>query len=259
MIRIVQKVSFVFLILTFSFQVQSQARIGGKPNLNGMWQTLGTAHWNLEAHSAEELEQIWQLGALGGIPAGQSYVVGGTIPYLPGGQEKRQENKAGWPSTDPMISCYLPGIPRATYMPFPFQIIQGDSDILFSYAFAKSNRNVHMSPVEEAPIDMWMGWSRGNWDGDTLVVEVTSNDDRTWLDRAGNHHSYMMKVTERYTPIGVNHIQYEATIEDPLTYSEPWTIRLPLYRYMDANAELLEYNCVEFSEELLYGEFEKED
>jgi hypothetical protein len=106
---------------------------------------------------------------------------------------------------------------------------------------------------------MWMGWSRGRWEGDTLVIEVTSNDDRTWLDRAGNHHSYMMKVTERYTPMGPNHMQYEATIDDPLTFSEPWTIRMPLSRNMEPNAELLEYKCVEFAEEFLYGEFEKEE
>lgn len=239
--------------------VQGQERINGKPNLNGMWQALGTAHWNLEAHSAEALPQIWQLGALSGIPAGQSYVVGGSIPYLPGNREMQQQNKAGWPATDPMISCYMPGIPRATYMPFPFRIIQSDGDLLMAYAFATANRTIHMSDVDEAPIDMWMGWSRGRWEGDTLVVEVTSNDERTWFDRAGNHHSYMLKVTERYTPVSENHIRYEATMEDPLTFSAPWTIRLPLYRYIDDNAELLEYKCVEFSEELLYGEFEKED
>lgn len=257
--KFVQKLFSALLLASLSLPAQSQERIAGKPDLNGMWQALGTAYWNLEAHSAEELPQIWALGALGGIPAGQGYVVGGAIPYLPEGREKQQANKAGWPASDPMISCYMPGIPRATYMPFPFQIIQGDGDILFAYAFAKANRNVHMSPVAEAPIDMWMGWSRGRWDGDTLVVEVTSNDERTWLDRAGNHHSYMMKVTERYTPISANHLQYEATIDDPLTYSEPWTISMPLYRHIDSNAELLEYNCVEFSEELLYGEFEKDD
>lgn len=232
-------------------------RIDGRPNLNGIWQALGTAYWNLEAHSMEALPAIWQLGGLSGVPAGQSYVLGGTIPYLPEARTQRDANKAAWPAADPVVSCYMPGIPRATYMPFPFQIIQGDQDILFAYSFATSNRVIHMLEVSEAPIDMWMGWSRGRWEGDTLVIEVSSNDARTWLDRAGNHHSYMMKVSERYTPMGANHLQYEATIEDPLTYSQAWTIRMPLYRYMEPNAELLEYKCVEFAEEFLYGEFEK--
>lgn len=255
----VLKPSFTILLLLVSCHSLAQDRLNGKPNLNGMWQALGTAYWNLEAHPSEELPQIWPLGALGGIPAGQSYVVGGKIPYLAGGQDTQLLNKTGWPASDPMISCFMPGIPRATYMPFPFQILQSDSDLLFSYAFATSNRTINMGEVDEAPIDMWMGWSRGRWEGDTLVIEVTSNDDRTWFDRAGNHHSYMMKVTERYTPVGNDHIEYEATIEDSLTFSEPWTIRMPLYRYIDDNAELLEYKCVEFAEELLYGEFENED
>lgn len=232
-------------------------RINGKPNLNGIWQAMGTAHWNLEAHSMEALPAIWQLGGLSGVPAGQSYVVGGTIPYLPEANEQRAANKADWPASDPVVSCYMPGIPRATYMPYPFQIIQGDQDLLFAYSFATSNRAIHMTDVDEAPIDMWMGWSRGRWEGDTLVIEVTSNDDRTWLDASGNHHSYMMKVTERYTPMGPNHLQYEATIEDPLTYSEAWTLRMPLYRNLEPNAELLEYKCVEFAEKFLYGAFEK--
>jgi hypothetical protein len=100
---------------------------------------------------------------------------------------------------------------------------------------------------------------RDSWEGDTLVVEVTSNDDRTWFDRAGNHHSYMLKVTERYTALNANHLQYEATIEDPLTFSAPWTISMPLYRNIELGAELLEYKCIDFAEDLLYGELEKQD
>lgn len=236
-------------------------RINGHPNLNGIWQTLNSAHWNLEAHSAEPLEDFWQLGSIGAIPAGQSVVTGGTIPYLPEALAKREENQAGWPKSDPVAACYMPGIPRATYMPFPFQIVQGDGDILFVYSFAAANRPVHMSDhlsYDEVPVDQWMGWSNGHWEDDTLVVEVIANDDRTWLDRAGNHHSYQMNVTERYTLVNENHIQYAATIEDPLTFSEPWTLAMPLYRLVEPNAELLEYKCVEFSEPLLYGEFLKE-
>ncbi|MBN1238146.1 MAG: hypothetical protein JXB36_06575 [Gammaproteobacteria bacterium] len=234
-------------------------RIGQHPNLNGIWQAATTAYWNLEAHSAEALDGFWQLGALGAIPAGQSVVVGGKIPYKPEKLAQREENRANWPASDPAAACYMPGIPRATYQPFPFQIIQGDGDMLFVYSFAKANRPVHMSDhMDMAPVDQWMGWSNGRWEGDTLVVTVNSNDERTWLDRAGNYHSNQMVVTERYTLLGENHMQYEATIDDPETFTRPWTIRVPLYRHMEPNAELLEYNCVEFAEPLLYGEFLKE-
>lgn len=233
-------------------------RINGHPNLNGIWQAMGSAHWNLEAHSAEALDDFWKLGSLASIPAGKSVVVGGTIPYLPEAVEQRDANRAGWPKSDPEAACFLPGIPRATYMPYPFEIIQGDDDIFMVYAYASANRTVHIAnprTYEEVPVDTWMGWSNGRWEGDTLVVENIAQDDRTWLDRSGNYHSYMMTVTERFTPITDYHIQYEATIDDPLVYSEPWTIRLPLYRDVSENAELLDFKCVEFSENLLYGEF----
>ncbi len=234
------------------------ARIDGHPNLNGIWQAQGTAYWDLEAHAAEPLAKFWQLGALAAVPAGPSVVLGGTIPYKPEALAQRHQNQTAWPEADPVAKCYMPGVPRATYQPFPFQIVQGDGDILIAYSFAKANRPIHMShQVDEAPIDQWMGWSNGHWDGDTLVVRVTSNDDRTWLDRAGDYHSNKMVVTERYTPAGPDTIRYEATIDDPEVYTRPWTIAMPLYRNVDPNAELLEYNCVEFSEKLLYGKLLK--
>ncbi|MGD8341573.1 MAG: hypothetical protein PVH89_12370 [Gammaproteobacteria bacterium] len=149
----------------------------------------------------------------------------------------------------------MPGIPRATYMPYPFQIVQGDGDlILFSYTYANANRPVFMTDHQIAPVDSWMGRSNGSWDGDTLVIEVNSTIDQTWLDRAGNHHSNAMIVTERYSLIDDNLMQYEATIDDPQTFSRPWIIRMPLYRRVEDNARLFEFNCVEFSEQLLYGD-----
>ena len=232
-------------------------RIGGKPNLNGIWQAHNTAHWNLEAHPAEALDEFWQLGAIAAIPAGQSVVVGGSIPYLPEALAKRAENRANWPAADPEAKCYMPGIPRATYMPYPFQIVQGEgAQILFSYTYANANRPVYMNEDDHqiAPVDLWMGRSNGSWDGDTLVIEVNSNIDQTWLDRAGNHHSNAMVVTERYTLIADDIMQYEATIDDPQTFSRPWTIRMPLYRNIEADARLLEFNCVEYAERLLYGD-----
>jgi hypothetical protein len=239
-------------------QASNPERVNGRPNLNGVWQAINAAHWNLEAHSAEGLSNFWQLGAIAAVPAGQSVIDGdGKIPYLPEALAKREDNRAGWPKTDPEAKCYLPGIPRATYMPFPFRIVQGDGDLLFVYEFASANRIVHMSNHEEPPVDSWMGWSNGRWDGDTLVIEVTGNNDQTWLDRAGNHHSAGLKVTERYTLVGESHLQYEATIEDPQTFSRPWRISMPLYKRIEPNAQLLEFKCVEFSEELLYGDLTK--
>jgi hypothetical protein len=241
--------------LTLAQVRERPERIGGKPNLNGIWQAINTANWNLEGHSAEQLKDFWQLGAIAAIPAGQSVVVGGTIPYLPEALAKREENRAGWPASDPEAKCYMPGIPRATYMPYPFQIVQGDTDIiLFSYTYANANRPVFMTDHQIAPVDSWMGRSNGSWDGDTLVIEVNSSIADTWFDRAGNHHSNAMIVTERYTPIDDHTMQYEATIDDPETFSRPWTIRMPLYRLLDENARLLEFNCVEYSEQLLYGD-----
>jgi len=239
----------------------ARPRVGGHPNLNGIWQAMNSANWNLEGHAASQNLAFWRLGAVGAIPAGQSVVKEGKIPYRADALARREENRAGWPKTDPEAACYLPGIPRATYLPHPFQIVQGDDDILFVYSFANANRAVHMKDlrtIDEIPVDLWMGWSNGRWDGDTLVVEVLANDDRTWFDRAGNYHSSQLKVTERYTLLDPNRIQYEATIDDPETFTAPWTISMHLYRNTEPNAELLEFKCVEFSEHLLYNEFLKE-
>ncbi len=235
-------------------QPKTPARISGHPNLNGLWEAVNTANWNLEAHSASALKDFWQMGAIAAVPAGQSFVDGGTIPYKPEALAQRDENRAQWPKSDPEAKCYMPGIPRATYMPYPFQIVQGDGDILFVYEFASANRIVHMSNHEEAPVDSWMGWSNGHWDGDTLVIEVTGNNDQTWFDRAGNYHGGSLKVTERYSVIDDNHLQYEATIEDPDTFTRPWKISMPLYRHVEPKAQILEFKCVEFAEELLYGD-----
>jgi hypothetical protein len=153
----------------------------------------------------------------------------------------------------------MPGIPRATYQPYPFQIVQTEEYILFAYEFASASRVVYMDrPDFEAPVDAWMGHSRGTYDGDTLVIDVTAQMPDTWLDRAGNHHSIGIHVVERYTQISENHIEYEATIEDPDTYTRPWSIKLPLYRRIDDNMQLLEFKCVEFAEEVMYGHLRKD-
>ena len=231
------------------------ARIAGHPNLNGIYQAIGSQFWNLEDHPAQATA-FWQLGAIGAIPAGTSVVEGGSIPYKPAALQHRDENRAGWPKSDPEAKCYMPGIPRANYMPYPFQIVQGQNDILFVYEFATASRIVHMSGHQEAPLDSWMGWANGRWEGDTLVIENSAFNDQTWFDRAGNFHSNALKVTERFTRMGES-LQYEATIDDPDTFTKPWTIRMPLYGRVEKNAHLLEFKCVEFSEQLLYGDLRK--
>lgn len=232
------------------------AKVGGKPNLNGIWQAMNSANWNLEAHSAAKVPGAWQLGALFSIPAGKSVVVGGVIPYLPEAAKKRDELRLQWPKSDPETLCYLPGIPRATYMPYPFQIIQGDRDILMVYSYATSNRTIHMGKHEEPPVDSWMGRSEGHWEGNTLVVQTTGFNGRAQLDRAGNHFSAALKVTEHFTRRSAEVIWYEATLEDPKTYRAPWTIAMPLYKHVEQDAELLEHKCVPFAEELLYKDLE---
>jgi len=244
------------LVGAVAAQAQIPRTAGGKPDLSGIWQAVGTAHWDLQDHSPQP-PALYQMGAVGAVPGGRGVVEGNSIPYQPWAAEKKQQNFANRLAEDPEIKCYMPGIPRATYMPYPFQIVQGQRDILFVYEYASSNRIVHMSNHTEAPVDSWMGWSNGKWEGNALVITVNGFNDQTWFDRAGNHHSDALVVTERYTLNGENHINYEARMEDKNTFTRPWTIRMPLYRRLEPNVQLLEFKCVEFSEELLYGDLKK--
>jgi hypothetical protein len=222
-----------------------------------MWQALGTAWLDIEDHAASE-GHFYQLGAIGAVPPGLGVVDGGEIPYLPEALVRKQENYENRLERDPVVKCYMPGVPRATYMPFPFQIVQGTREILIAYEFATSNRVIFIDGEDLSPVDSWMGWSNSRWDGDTLVVEVTGMNGDSWFDHMGNHMSNAVEITERYTFASPNHIQYEATIEDPNTFSEPWTIQMPLYRRVEQNAQTLEFKCVEFTEELLYGDVSRE-
>lgn len=244
--------------LNAQVQQSRPERIAGQPNFNGIWQAINTANWNLEGHAASALEDFWRLGAIGAIPPGQSVVVGGKIPYLPEALEQRDENRAGWPDTDPETFCYLPGIPRANYLPYAFQIVQGGGDILFVYEYHSTNRLVAIEEHVEPPVDTWMGQSNGRWDGDTLVIETYGFNGKAHLDRAGNYMSPAARVEERFTLMTPDHIDYQATISDPRTFSEPWTIRMPLYRRIEPNAQLLEFKCVPFVEEKLYKDLELE-
>jgi hypothetical protein len=229
----------------------------GKPNLNGIWQANTTANFDLEPHPAKPSPVI-AFGAAGAIPAGLGVVDGDTIPYKPEALAKKKANGENWLTLDPEVKCFMPGVPRATYMPFPFQIVQTPTAVLIAYEFASASRVIDMTGPVETPVDSWMGYSVGKWDGDTLVVDVKGFNDQTWFDRAGNYHSEALHVVERYTPTSPNTLQYEATIEDPNVFTRPWKISLPLYRRIEKNAQLLEFKCVEFVEELMYGHLRKQ-
>jgi hypothetical protein len=228
----------------------------GHADITGIWEALGTADQDLQDHPA--YGGPFQIGALGGVPADRGVVEGGTIPYKPEALAQKKANFANRWKEDPEVKCYMPGIPRATYMPYPFQIVQSAKVILMSYEFASANRVINMEgkPIA-ASVDTWMGTSNGHWEGEVLVVDNTGFNDMSWFDRAGDFHSDALHVIERFTRVDRDHLNYEATIEDPQTFTMPWKIGLPLYRRAEKNAQLGEYKCVEFAEELLYGDLRK--
>ena len=227
------------------------------PNLNGIWQALSSAHWNIERHIAGP-PPLSILGALGATPPGMGVVDNHRIPYQNWAKTKREEHFKQRLQLDPAIKCYMPGIPRATYMPFPFQIVQTPQHIFVGYQFATASRTIYMDrPDMQAPVDTWMGLSKGYWKDGGLTVEVSNQVEDTWFDRSGNFHSDALKVTERFIPQGPNHLLYKATITDENVFTEPWTISLPLYRRIEENFQLLDFRCVEFAEELMYGHLGK--
>jgi hypothetical protein len=192
------------------------------------------------------------------VPGSQGVVEGdGKIPYKPEAAAIKKENSENWIDRDPELKCYLPGVPRAMYMPYPFQIFQSTNKIQMLFEFTNGSRIVHLDKVEGAPADTYMGHSVGRWDGDALVVNSNSFHGKNWLDRAGNFHSDALRLTERFTLMSSDAIRYEVTIEDPQTFTRPWKISMPLYRRLEPNKQLLEYRCTDFVEEFLYGHLRK--
>ena len=243
----------------------------GKPNLNGVWQAMNTAHWDLQAHAARAALAVQSgpagevpaapvllLGARGGVPAGIGVVEGDEIPYQPWAAAKKKENEANALVRDPESRCFKPGIPRATYMPYPFQVVQSTDKVMFVYEYAAASRTVNLKTPTPGLADSWMGHSNGRWDGDTLVVDVTDQVAETWFDRSGNFHSEALHVVERYTPVSADRLDYEVTVEDPKVFTRPWKMSMPLYRRAEKNAQVMEYKCVEFVEELMYGHLRKQ-
>ena len=241
----------------------------GHPDLNGIWQAINEANWDIEMHMARPALQtrpgpygpvpappVLALGAVGAVPPGMG-VVDGELPYKPDALAQRNKNRENWVTSDPEIKCYLPGVPRANYMPHPFQIFQSSKAIFFAYQYAGAVRNIYLKDPGPAPVDSWMGQSVGKWEGDTLVIDVTGFNADTWFDRAGNYHTEKLHVVERYTRTAADVITYEATIEDPNVFTRPWKMSMPLYRRLDKNVQLMDFKCVEFVEELMYGQFRK--
>ena len=260
------------LVATHPAVAQDLPRLSdGRPDMSGIWQVLNEANYDLEPHIARHSLQLREgpvnpipaistlrMGAVGAVPGSLGVIVGGgKIPYTPEARALKEENMANWVDRSPEVKCYMPGVPRATYMPMPFQIIQSEKDVFIAYQFAGAVRDIFMDNPGPSQVDSWMGYSVGTWEGDTLVVDVTGLLEGSWLDRAGSHHSNQLHVVERYTMISPNHIQYEATIEDPEVLTAPFTISMPIYRRIEENARLMDFRCVEFVEELLFGEWRR--
>jgi hypothetical protein len=241
-------------------QYRAPRTADGKPNLNGIWQALNNANYDIEPHPAmggapAALGQ--QIGTLGAIPPGVGIVEGGELPYKPEALAQKKQNFEKRFTEDPEAKCYLPGVPRFVYMPYPFQILQSTDYIMMVSEYKSALRTIYMTNQKPAPADSWMGWSNGRWEGETLVVDTMGFNDRSWFDRAGNYHSDALHVIERFTAIDAGHLNYEATIDDSQVFTKPWKIRMILYKRVEKDVQLLDYRCVEYSEDLIYGYLRK--
>ncbi len=213
-----------------------------QPDLSGFWQVMNTAAYDVEPHTAST-----------GVPAGLGVITSpadGAIPYTAEGRAQQQANFAARFTDDPLRHCYKPGVPRVTYLHFPFQIVQSEGQVTFLYEYVHNTRTVYLERDTHLDgIEFWNGDSIGHYEGNTLVVEATGFIGDTWLDQAGNHHSPQLKVTERYTPLSPGHLRYEATLEDPATYTQPWTMSMILYRHIEDGFRVLEYECHAYAED----------
>jgi len=199
----------------------------GKPDLQGIWQSDGKPAADV-----------------------QPFVEGREIPYKPAAADKKRENFTNRAKADPLVSCFMPGVPRIMYLEYPYQIFQAKDHIAITYEWSHVFRLIYTT-TKTSPhpgVDSWMGDSRGRWEGDTLVVDVVGNNDRTWFDLAGNHHSDKMRVTERYTLTDPDTIRYEATITDPEIFTRTWKISFPIHRVKN-KVRVLEYPCQATKEE----------
>lgn len=243
----------------------------GKPNFSGIWKVTNTANWDLLAHEMRPAvaqpgvypdvpvlaAPVVALGSVGGVPPGPGVVEGNAIPYTPDAAARKKDNFEHWLDRDPEVRCYQPGIPRAMYMPYAYQITQSSTKIQMVFEYANASRTIHLDEVDPPPADTWMGHSVGRWEGSTLVVNVTNFNDRTWLSRSGDFHSDALKLVERFTPITADAVRYEVTVEDPNVFTRPWKMSMVLYRQLEENAQLMDYRCVELVEETFLGHLRK--
>jgi hypothetical protein len=232
------------LLITAAAYGQTIPRaVDGKPDLSGIWQVFSPANLDIQDHRAQP-----------GVPAGQGIVEGNAIPYIPEALAKKKANYQNRATADPESKCYLPGVPRITYEGLPFQIFQDSKGLTVLYEYAHANRDIYTNgtPHPKGPIEWWLGDSRGHWEGDTLVVDVVHFNDETWFDHAGNYHSEDLHVVEKYSLADADHINYQATIEDPKVFTKPWNINVVLYRRKEKNVQLLEYECYGFELERYY-------
>jgi hypothetical protein len=212
----------------------------GRPDLSGIWQVMNSAAWDIQDHAARK-----------GVPAGIGVVVGNDIPYKPEALAKKRQNYENRATADPEAKCYLPGVPRIMYMPYPFQIFQTTETVTMLFEYVHATRFIYTNGTAHPAghIDWWMGDSRGRWEGDTLVVDDVDFNEDTWFDRAGNFHSDALHLVERFTPVDRDHITYEVTVEDPKVFTAPWRMSTILYRHREPNFQLLEYECFTFDSE----------
>jgi hypothetical protein len=247
-------------------------RVGTRPDFSGVWQANNTANWDLQTHGTRPMvaqpgflpnsvvlaAPVLALGAAGWVPAGIGVVEGEEIPYQPWAAKRKQENLDNWIDRDPELKCFHPGVPRAMYMPFPFQIVQSHTKMNMVFEFANAERTIHLTKMDPYPNIGFMGYSVGRWEKDVLVATSDSFTDATWFDRAGNFHSEALKTVERFIPMTRDAFRYEVTIEDPQVFTKPWRISMPIYRRLEPNAQLVEFRCVPMVEETMYGHVRKE-
>ena len=221
----------------------------GKPDLSGIWVATGALRLMV---GEEATRAILAADAASGRPAAPPAE---PPPYNPAAEAQRQEFLARRGIDDPMALCYLSGVPRISFRPLPFQIVQLPAQVILLYEVHHAFRIIptdgrpHPDDVEPS----FLGDSVAHWEGGTLVVDVTSFNLKTWLSGVGTIHSEKLHVTERYTRDTYDTIRYEVTLEDPDVFTKPWHMQ-ETFR-LRPNERLREYECIENNEDLV--RFEK--
>lgn len=169
----------------------------------------------------------------------------GKIPYQPWALAHVKENREKY--VEPNTACFLSGVPRVFYTPTRFEILQSPGYVVVLVERAHTYRIIPTDgrPHVGSSVGLWMGDSRGRWDGNTLVVDVTNQNAKPWFDQEGNFYSAAARMVERFTLIDPDTIHYEITIEDPNVYTRPWTMAFPMRRLMERDSNLLEEACHE--------------